>query len=90
MQITPFYFLEGMANDLKQQLKTSLRCYLTPSWIPSGLFQLILTSDLPKHNQTMIKIFSFDNLLPWWQENKPFLYNKINLVIYHYFILSCE
>lgn len=43
-----------------------------------------ITKTEPNHDQK----FSFDNLLSWWQEIKSFLSNEINLVIYHYFILS--
>lgn len=43
-----------------------------------------ITKTEPDHNQK----FSFDDLLSWRQEIKSFLSNEINLVIYHYFILS--
>lgn len=43
-----------------------------------------ITKTEPDHNQK----FSFDDLLSWRQEIKSFLSNGINLVIYHYFILS--
>lgn len=43
-----------------------------------------ITKTEPNHDQK----FSFDNLLSWRQEIKSFLSNEINLVIYHYFILS--
>lgn len=43
-----------------------------------------ITKTKPNHDQK----FSFDDLLSWRQEIKSFLSNEINLVIYHYFILS--
>lgn len=43
-----------------------------------------ITKTEPNHDQK----FSFDDLLSWRQEIKSFLSNEINLVIYHYFILS--